>query len=71
MNSSRTLTTPAKPEENGEIAINLIIETEECGELLVVNRGREFTSSNLDAIRNIGTSDKEIGEGIGNRGSLP
>ena len=36
--------------------------------LLIANRGRSFTASNFDAIRNIGISDKEIGEGIGNKG---
>lgn len=56
------------PEEEGEIAIRLIIEGPERGALLVANKGRAFTASNLEAIRNIGTSDKEIGEGIGNKG---
>jgi anti-sigma regulatory factor (Ser/Thr protein kinase) len=52
----------------GEISVRLLIESDERGELLVANRGRGFSFSNLDAIRNIGTSDKEIGEGIGNKG---
>lgn len=56
------------PGEKGEITIQLIIENEERGQLLVANKGRPFSASNLDAIRNIGTSDKEIGEGIGNKG---
>lgn len=55
-------------DEEGEIAVRLIIETPERGTLLVANKGRAFTASNLEAIRNIGTSDKEIGEGIGNKG---
>jgi anti-sigma regulatory factor (Ser/Thr protein kinase) len=55
-------------DDNGEIAIHLLIENEARGELIVTNRGRGVTDSNLDAIRNIGTSDKEIGEGIGNKG---
>lgn len=54
--------------EPGEIAIRLTIDAEDCGELLVANRGRPFTTSNLNAVRNIGTSDKQIGEGIGNKG---
>src|SRR5687768_10586889 len=41
-------------DEKGEIAIRLIIENDECGELLVANKGRAFTASNLEAIRNIG-----------------
>jgi hypothetical protein len=54
--------------EPGEIAIRLAIDAEDHGELLVANRGRPFTTSNLNAVRNIGTSDKQIGEGIGNKG---
>lgn len=56
------------PDEEGDIAIRLVVEAPGRGELLVANKGRAFTASNLDAIRNIGTSDKEIGEGIGNKG---
>lgn len=55
-------------DERGEIAIRLVIEETGRGALLVANKGRAFTASNLEAIRNIGTSDKEIGEGIGNKG---
>jgi len=55
-------------DERGEIAIRLVIEEAGRGALLVANKGRAFTASNLEAIRNIGTSDKEIGEGIGNKG---
>ena len=54
--------------EGGGIAIRLVIEGPARGALLVANKGRAFTASNLEAIRNIGTSDKEIGEGIGNKG---
>jgi hypothetical protein len=56
------------PEEKGEITIQLIVEGEDNGQLLVANKGRPFSASNFEAIRNIGTSDKEIGEGIGNKG---
>jgi hypothetical protein len=55
-------------DEAGEIAVRLIIHGPEQGILLVANKGRAFNESNLEAIRNIGTSDKEIGEGIGNKG---
>lgn len=57
-----------EPEEEGEIAVRLIIDAPDRGTLLVANKGRSFSTSNLEAIRNIGTSDKEIGEGIGNKG---
>lgn len=52
----------------GEIAGWLLVTADDCGELLVANRGRAFTRSNLAAIINIGTSDKRMGEGIGNKG---
>jgi len=55
-------------EAPGEIAVRLLVTADDCGELLVANRGRAFTRSNLDAVINIGTSDKRIGEGIGNKG---
>jgi anti-sigma regulatory factor (Ser/Thr protein kinase) len=56
------------PGGRGEISIRLLLEGDGRGELFIANRGRGFTFSNLDAIRNIGTSDKEVGEGIGNKG---
>uniref|UniRef100_UPI0040478728 sacsin N-terminal ATP-binding-like domain-containing protein n=1 Tax=Yoonia sp. TaxID=2212373 RepID=UPI0040478728 len=59
----------AHPKDDlGEVAVRLVLEDESRGTLLVANRGRNFSFSNLDSIRNIGTSDKEIGEGIGNKG---
>jgi hypothetical protein len=54
--------------ERGEVAIHLAIANDHTGALLVANKGRPFSDSNFEAIRNIGTSDKEIGEGIGNKG---
>lgn len=54
--------------EPGDVAIRLVVSKDETGILLVANKGRPFTHSNFEAIRNIGTSDKEIGEGIGNKG---
>ena len=56
------------PGEKGEVAIRLVIANDQTGVLLVANKGRPFSDSNFEAIRNIGTSDKEIGEGIGNKG---
>ena len=52
----------------GEIAVRLVVDAEDCGTLLVANKGRPFNASNLDALCNICTSDKQIGEGIGNKG---
>ncbi len=54
--------------EKGEVAIHLVVANDHTGLLLVANKGRPFSDSNFEAIRNIGTSDKEIGEGIGNKG---
>ena len=54
--------------EKGEVAIHLAVGIDQTGVLLVANKGRPFSDSNFEAIRNIGTSDKEIGEGIGNKG---
>ncbi|UMM07972.1 DUF3883 domain-containing protein [Gluconobacter frateurii] len=53
---------------DGEVIIRLIIRGAEEGDLFVANRGRGFRSADLNAIRNIATSSKEIGEGIGNKG---
>lgn len=54
--------------EKGEVTIRLVVANDHTGVLLVANKGRPFSDSNFEAIRNIGTSDKEIGEGIGNKG---
>jgi len=59
---------PSTLNGTGEIAVRLLISADDRGELLVANRGRAFTRSNLDSVINIGTSDKRIGEGIGNKG---
>ncbi|RYG89581.1 MAG: DUF3883 domain-containing protein [Alphaproteobacteria bacterium] len=53
---------------DGEVVIRLIIRGAEDGDLFVANRGRGFRSDDLNAIRNIATSSKEIGDGIGNKG---
>lgn len=57
-----------RADDQGEVAIKLLLENEERGTLFVANQGRSFTFPNLDAMRNIGTSDKKIGEGIGYKG---
>lgn len=52
----------------GHIAVHVAVEAADRGVLYVANGGRAFTEDNLQAIRNIATSTKEIGEGIGNKG---
>ncbi len=58
----------AQPDGNGKVLVHLIVRSPGDGELLVANAGTGFTRDNLDAIRNIASSTKEIGEGIGNKG---
>jgi hypothetical protein len=45
-----------------------VVSSPERAELYAANAGHEFTDDNLDAVRNIASSTKEIGEGIGNKG---
>lgn len=58
----------AQPDGHGQVSIHLIVHSPEDGELLIANGGAGFARKNLDAIRNIASSTKEIGEGIGNKG---
>ncbi|MGJ7575719.1 sacsin N-terminal ATP-binding-like domain-containing protein [Variovorax sp. RB2P76] len=58
----------AQPDGRGQVSIHLIVNSSEDGELLIANGGAGFARKNLDAIRNIASSTKEIGEGIGNKG---
>lgn len=58
----------AQSDRKGKVSIHLIVKSPEEGELLIANGGFGFTRQNLDAIRNIASSTKEVGEGIGNKG---
>ena len=58
----------AQPDGQGKVSIHLLVKSPEEGELLIANGGSGFTRQNLDAIRNIASSTKEVGEGIGNKG---
>jgi hypothetical protein len=51
-----------------EVAIHLVLDGSDHGELYVANGGRGFTRENVQAVRNIANSTKEVGEGIGNKG---
>ena len=53
---------------DGRLAITLVHHELEHGVLYVANTGQGFTPSNVRAIANLGLSDKELGEGIGNKG---
>ena len=52
----------------GQIEIKLVISSENEGVLYVANGGDGFRSEDVEAIRNIAISAKEVGEGIGNKG---
>lgn len=54
--------------ERGKISVKLVIRSENEGELYVANKGRGFRIQDVEAIRNLATSRKEIGESIGNKG---
>ena len=56
------------PGEPGDIAVRVVVEREDRGFLYVANSGTGFSLANVQAVRNIATSTKEIGEGIGNKG---
>ena len=53
---------------DGRIAIELVMRSETEGVLYVANGGNGFRWEDVEAIRNLSTSAKEVGEGIGNKG---
>jgi C4-dicarboxylate-specific signal transduction histidine kinase len=54
--------------DHGKIAVRLNVKSPESGVLYVANGGSGFTFENVEAIRNLAISSKEVGEGIGNKG---
>lgn len=54
--------------EDGAITIRFVKISDTEGYLYVANRGRGFKERDVNAIMNLATSGKEIGEGIGNKG---
>ena len=57
-----------RKDQPGEIAVRVTVQARDRGMLYVANGGDGFSLANVQAIRNIATSTKEIGEGIGNKG---
>lgn len=55
-------------DDDGGIAIKLVTTSKTDGRLIVANRGCGFRDDDVEAIINLATSGKEIGEGIGNKG---
>lgn len=53
---------------DGQIAIHLVIHSDSEGVLYIANGGDGFRSKDVEAIRNLAISAKEVGEGIGNKG---
>ena len=57
-----------KQGDKGRIAIRLVIRSVIEGILYIANAGNGFRKEDVEAIRNLATSAKEVGEGIGNKG---
>ena len=57
-----------RDDDRGRIAVRLVIQSETHGTLYVANGGSGFRRKDVDAIKNLATTAKEIGEGIGNKG---
>lgn len=55
-------------EDQGRIAVKLVVRSETDGTLYVANGGSGFRRKDIDAIVNLATTAKEIGEAIGNKG---
>ena len=55
-------------EDRGRIAVRLVVQSETDGTLYVANGGCGFRRKDVDAIVNLATTAKEIGEAIGNKG---
>ncbi len=57
-----------RADDRGRIAVRLVVRSQSDGTLYVANGGSGFRSKDVDAIKNLATTAKEIGEGIGNKG---
>ena len=57
-----------RDDDRGRIVVRLVIRSETDGTLYVANGGSAFRRRDVDAIKNLATTAKEIGEGIGNKG---
>jgi len=55
-------------DDHGRILVRLVVKSPTEGCLYVANGGAGFRREDVDAIRNLAISGKEIGEGIGNKG---
>ena len=55
-------------DDRGRIDVRLVVRSNTQGTLYVGNGGSGFRRKDVDAIMNIATTEKQIGEGIGNKG---
>lgn len=57
-----------RSDDRGRIEVRLVVRSNTQGTLYVANGGSGFRKKDVDAIMNIATTEKQIGEGIGNKG---
>ena len=57
-----------RADDRGRIAVRLAVRSDTDGTLYVANGGNGFRWKDVDAIQNLATTAKEVGEGIGNKG---
>ena len=57
-----------QPDDEGRIAIKLVVRSETEATLYIANGGSGFRREDLEAIKNLAISAKKVGEGIGNKG---
>ena len=57
-----------RADDQGRIAVRLVVRSESDGTLYVANGGDGFRGEDIDAIVNLATTAKAVGEGIGNKG---
>ena len=57
-----------QPNDRGQIEVRLVVKSDTLGTLYVANGGSGFRRKDVDTIMNIATTEKQIGEGIGNKG---
>ncbi len=57
-----------RDQDQGRIAVKLVVRSESDGTLYVANGGAGFRRKDVEAIMNLATTSKKIGESIGNKG---
>ena len=57
-----------RSDDQGRIAVRLVVRSDTDGTLYVANGGSGFRREDVDAIQNLATTAKEVGESIGNKG---